>query len=196
MKRARFRGVVCTALVLGGVSAVGCSSSSDGNRFGQLLGQALAPENDVPVPLASETVVMLTYDEEGTLVMAEVGTTDENGEFQVDVEAQAVVALVVGGMTDEGDTEISGLYNPEAGVVLEKVLDPATSIACVAGLTAIGDGSITPQELDEQRVQNLEEASEDYIAANPNFDYYDETDRMDAVAAVRIATDDGANPAP
>jgi hypothetical protein len=141
-------------------------------------------------------VVLLTYDDEGNIVMAEVGTTDENGEFKVDVEAQAVVALVVNGMTDEGMAEISGLYNPEEGVVIDKVLDPATSIACAAGLTAIGDGSITDEQLDDERVGNLEDAADGYILANPDFDFYDADDRAAAVEAVRASTDDGANPAP
>ena len=66
----------------------------------------------------------------------------------------------------------------------------------MAGLTAIGDGSITAAQLDEERIQNLEDASQDYIANDPDFDYYDATDRMDAVTAVRTSTDDGANPAP
>jgi len=44
-------------------------------------------------------------------------------------------------------------------------------------------------------VQNLEDASVDYIQANPDFDYYNEADRDAAVAAVRLATDDGAHPA-
>lgn len=197
MKRPNcFPAVACAALVLASFGVLGCSSSVGGTRLGELLGRVLAPENGQTVPLANETVVLLTYDQDGNIVSAEVGTTDENGEFKVDVEAQAVVALVVSGTTDEGETEISGLYNPEAGMVLEKVLDPATSIACSAGLSAIGDDSITEEQLDEERVQNLEDASEEYIAANPEFDYYSESDRSAAVAAVRASTDDGAMPAP
>ena len=189
-------GVACAAWVLVGLAALGCSSTGTGTKVGQLLGRALAPENGQAVPLVNETIVLLTYDDEGNIVMAEVGTTDENGEFQVDVEAQAVVALVVNGMTDEGMAEISGLYNPEEGVVIDKVLDPATSIACVAGLSAIGDGSITDEQLDDERVGNLEDAADGYILANPDFDFYDADDRAAAVEAVRASTDDGANPAP
>jgi hypothetical protein len=195
MRDDRFRGASIAAVALLSL-ALGCSSSTgDGNRFGELLGRALAPENGEPVALAEETVVLLTYDEDGNIVMAEVGTTDENGEFRVEVEAQPVVALVVQGTTEEGETEISGLYNPEAGMVLEKVLDPGTSIACIAGLSAVGDGSIAQQELDEQRVQNLEDASELYIEENPDFDFYSESDRDDAVDWVRTETNDGNNPA-
>lgn len=193
-----FGGALGAALVLASLIALGCSSDG-GNQVGtnlsRVLGRALAPESDQPVPLANETVVLLTYDDEGKIVNAEVGTTDENGEFQVDVEAQAVIALVVNGTTEDGDAEISGLYNPEPGGTLEKVLDPATSIACVAGLSAIGEGSITQGQLDEDRVANLEDAAEGYIQANPDFDFYSESDRMTAVEAVRTATDDGANPA-
>jgi len=195
MKRAdRWVGKAWAAWALLGVASLGCNGTSAGTRFGELLGRALAPENGEAVPLANETVVLLTYDEDGNIVTAEVGTTDENGDFRVDVEAQAVVALVVSGMTDDGDAEISGLYNPEAGVVLDKVLDQATSIACVAGLTAIGEDSITQAELDQERIDNLEAAAEAYIEANPEFDFYDAGDRETAVDAVRTSTDDGANP--
>jgi hypothetical protein len=195
MKRAnRSLGMLWLAWALASVAASGCSGTGDGNRFGELLGRVLAPESGQPVPLANETVVLLTYDEEGNIVTAEVGTTDENGEFKVDVEAQAVVALVVSGMTDDGTAEISGLYNPEAGLVLEKVLDQATSIACVAGLTAVGDDSITQEQLDQERVDNLEDGADAYIEANPDFDFYDARQRDAAVEAVRTSTDDGANP--
>jgi hypothetical protein len=197
MKRvSRLSGVIGVALTFAGLAAFGCSSTSGGTRFGELLGRVLAPANDQSVPLANETVVLLTYDDQGNIVTAEVGTTDENGVFRVEVEAQAVVALVVDGMTDEGMTEISGLYNPEAGMEVEKIFDEGTSIACVAGLTAIGDGSITEEELDDTRVANLERAADGYIAANPDFDFYDADDRAAAVDAVRTSTNDGANPAP
>jgi hypothetical protein len=199
MKRAsRSKGSMCLAIAWMCFTALGCSSSGGnkiGDNFARMLGRALAPENEEAVPLANETVVLLTYDEEGNLQMAEVGTTDENGEFEVDVEAQAVIALVVSGMTEEGEADISGLFNPEPDAMLEKVLDPPTSIACVAGLSAIGDGSITPEQLDEERVQNLEDAADGYVEANPDFDFYDSADFDAAVNAVRTSTDDGANPA-
>jgi hypothetical protein len=195
---ASFLSVTALAAALAVSMAPGCSTSSGtaGGPISRLIGQALAPEpdSDETFPLANQVVVLLTYDDEGNIVSAEVGATDANGQFIVDVEAQAVVAVVVGGMTDEGDTDISGLFNPDEPEI-EKDLDEATSIACVAGLTAIGDGSITEEQLNAERVQNLETASVDYIVANPDFDYYSETDRISAVEAVRVATDDGAQPA-
>jgi hypothetical protein len=169
-----------------------------GGALSRVLGQAFATETDGDekntVPLADGTVILLQYDEEGNLQEAMVGTTDADGNFVVDVEAQPVVAIVVQGMTNDGDVDISGLYNPDQAMI-EKDLDPATSIACIAGISAIDDGSITEEQLDEARIQNLEDAAGEYIVANPEFDFYDPTDVDAAVAAVRGATNDGANPA-
>lgn len=176
-----------------------CSSNDGvGGPLSRILGQALAPQTNGaqtnPVPLADGDVILLTYDEAGNLVRAQVGMTDSDGNFVVDVQAQPVVAVVVQGTTNDGDVEVSGLYNPDQ-TTIEKDLDPATSIACGAGISAIEDGSITDEDLDETRVQNLEDASIEYIDANPDFDIYDPDDVAAAVAEVRAATNDGANPA-
>jgi hypothetical protein len=169
-----------------------------GSALSRVFGQAFAPESggdpNNTVPLADGTVVLLHYDEDGNLQSAEVGTTDADGNFVVDVQVQAVIAVVVNGMTNDGAVDISGLYNPD-GMTIEKDLDSATSIACIAGISAIGDDSITEEQLDEARVQNLEDAAAEYLVANPDFDFYDQLDVDAAVAAVRSATNDGANPA-
>ena len=182
--------------------ALGCSSDGgvgSGTGISRLLGQALAPETTADetkdVPLPGATVVLLEYDEEGNLQSAMVGTTDADGNFVVDVQAQAVVAIVVSGMTKDDEAEVSGLYNPNQPTIT-KDLDPATSVACIAGLTAVGDESITQEQLDETRVQNLEDAAEAYIATHPDFDFYDPDQVAAAVEAVRVGTNDGANSPP
>lgn len=192
------------AVVLSAVASVsfvsGCSSNGGGvgGALSRVLGQAFAPETDGEqrntVPLAEGSVVLLQYDEDGNLQSAMVGTTDADGNFVVDVQAQAVVAIVVQGTTNDGNVEISGLYNPDEPRI-EKDLDPATSIACIAGISAIGDDSITEEQLDEARIQNLEDAAAAYLVANPDFDFYSQAEVDAAVAAVRSATNDGANPA-
>lgn len=182
------------------LGSLGCSSDGGGAGAGisRILGQAFAPETDgdetKEVPLEGATVVLLEYDEEGKLQGATVGTTDADGNFQVDAQAQAVVVVQVAGMTNDGETSVEGLFNPDQPMIT-KDLDPATSVACGAGVTAIGDGSITQEELDETRVANLEDAARAYIAATPEFDFYDPDQVSAAVGAVRVATDDGANPA-
>ena len=203
LNRSRTRSVLAGLLVSIMALAflvVGCSSSGGGlgGALTRVIGQAFAPETDGnqqnAVPLGDGTVVLLQYDDAGTLQDAVVGTTDADGNFVVDVQAQPVEAVVVQGMTNDGDVDISGLYNPDQEPI-EKDLDPATSIACIAGITAIDDGSITEEQLGESRVQNLEEAAAAYIVANPDFDFYDQMDVDAAVAAVRSATNDGADPA-
>ncbi|MBT8468420.1 MAG: hypothetical protein HKN10_17310 [Myxococcales bacterium] len=199
----RTQGLLVTVVVSSFILALpiaGCGSDGAalGGALSRVFGRAFAPETDGDqknsVPLADGTVILLQYDEEGNLESAEVGMTDASGNFVVDVQAQPVVAIVVQGMTNDGNVDISGLYNPDEPTI-EKDLDPATSVACIAGISAIDDGSITEEQLDEARIQNLEDAAADYIAANPDFDFYDSMDVDAAVAAVRTATDDGANPA-
>ena len=80
-KANRSLGMACVAWALAVLAVPGCSSTADGSRFGELLGRALAPESGQTVPLANETVVLLTYDEDGNIVTAEVGTTDENSDI-------------------------------------------------------------------------------------------------------------------
>jgi len=183
--------------------AMGCSSEGGGAGAGisRILGQAFAPETDdagetKEVPLAGATVVLLEYNENGELQGATVGTTDAQGNFVVeDVQEQAVVVVQVAGMTNDGDANVEGLFNPDQPTIV-KDLDPATSVACIAGVSAVGDGSITVEQLDETRVQNLEDASRAYIATHPEFDFYDPAQVTAAVEAVRTATDDGANSPP
>ena len=198
----KFPFAVLTLAVSLPLLALGCSSDGgvgSGTGISRILGQALAPEttadetNDVPLPGA--TVILLEYDEEGNLQGATVGTTDADGNFQVDVQAQAVVVVQVAGMTDDGDANVEGLFNPNQPTIT-KDLNPATSIACGAGVGAIGDGSITQEQLDETRVQNLEDAAAAYIATHPDFDFYDPDQVAAAVDAVRVGTDDGANSPP
>ena len=147
------------------------------------------------VALADAKVVLLEYDADGNLQGAQVGTTDADGNFVVDVQEQAVVVVQVAGMTNDGDANVEGLFNPNQPEIV-KDLDPATSVACIAGVSAVGDGSITVEQLDETRVQNLEDAAEAYIATHPEFDFYDPAQVDAAVEAVRVGTDDGANSPP
>jgi len=180
--------------------AAGCSSTGGGvgGPLSRVIGRALAPENDGNqdklVPLPDATIVLVEFNEDGSVKRTQVGMTDADGNFVVNVNAQPVIAVVINGETNDGEVEVSGLYNPDLETI-EKDLDPATSVACIAGITAVVDGSITDEQLNESRVQNLEDASVDYIAANPDFDFYNSDDVDAAVAAVRAATNDGANPA-
>lgn len=198
----KFPFAVLTLAVSLPLIALGCSSDGgvgSGTGISRILGQALAPETTADetkdVPLPGATVVLLEYDEDGNLQGATVGTTDADGNFQVDAQAQAVVIVQVAGMTDDGDASVEGLFNPNQPSIT-KDLNPATSIACGAGVGAIGDGSITQEQLDETRVQNLEDAAAAYIATHPDFDFYDPDQVAAAVDAVRVDTDDGANSPP
>jgi hypothetical protein len=85
---------------------------------------------------------------------------------------------------------VSGLVNLQQDTV-SKNFDGTTTIACFAGLLAISDKSITPQQLDAQRIRNLEQVAAGFVATTNFLD----TNSIGASAnAVRQRTDNGAHP--
>lgn len=208
MKFQRFV-LFCSLTLLLVVSACGASRGGLGSKLSEVVGRALAPapaaNQTEEVALGDTPVVLVEFvdpcDETPCEVKAvHVGTTDAEGYFHADVETQYVVALVVGdlppGTTPKaGDGAISGLLNPDQPTI-DKDLDVVTSVACRGGTTAVVDGSSTAEQLDAQRVQNLEDAAAEDIPANPGFDFYDADQVSAAVQAVRVATNDGERPAP
>ena len=187
---------IALGIGLTGASCSGSSSIFDG--IANVVGQALAPIGDVidanPIPLGEAVVTLLDFADETvarTARVQEVGRTDADGNYSVEIEAQSVAAIIIDGQTDSGPVRISGLVNPDRSSI-SKVLNPGTDIACEAGISAINDGTITPDMLDESRVANLEDAAEDFLDANPNINFYDPAAVSAAAQAVRSATDNGA----
>jgi hypothetical protein len=146
------------------------------------------------------------------------GHTSETGHWEFELDYQYVVVIAVGNLENKlcsvddepqsgvglgpkpGDGVISGLQpitqeqvEQRLGIV-EKQLDATTSIACRAGTSSFIEGVITPQQLDDERIENLEACAEQLINANTDFNFYSSDDVVDATCAVRKATDDGAHP--
>lgn len=191
--------IAACALVF--ASCGGSSGFFDG--ISRVVGQALRPVGNLidqnPVPLGDAVVTLVDFADETVGRVArtmEVGTTDANGNYEVNVEGQPIAAIVINGTNDQGQAvRVSGLVVPDEEDVM-KNFDPVTDIACEAGLSALLDGSVAPDDFDEDRVTNLEDASRQFVAANPGLDYLNPADVSAAAQMVRAATNAGADEAP
>lgn len=167
------------------------------------VGQALRPvgnlidENPIPFGDAVVTLVDFADDNVGrTSRTQEVGRTDADGNYSVDIPGQRVAAIIITGDNDQGQAvRVSGLVIPDQESV-SKTLDSVTDIACEAGLSSLNDGSVSPALYNQQRVDNLENAAGDYVAANPDLDILNPAEVSAAAMAVRTATNDGLIAAP
>ena len=113
------------------------------------------------------------------------GITDAEGNYQVAVDPTPSVAVIV-----LGEIRVSGLIDASQGNV-QKDFDGVTDVACEAGLTAILDGSITAQELNQGRIDILETAARQVINEGPIDFTNADGSRGAAAVKVREITGDG-----
>ena len=184
--------------------ATSCGGGGGGIFGGvtRAVGQAVRPLTGViesnPVPLGRAPVALVDFadGEVGRIARTtDVGTTDDNGNFAVDIPAQTVAIIIVRGQTDQGAVRIAGLVNPNEENVT-KNFDGITDIACESALSAINDGTVTPDQVTPDRVKNLEDASAQYLQVNPNVNFFDAAQVSAAARVVREVTNVGAIPAP
>jgi hypothetical protein len=121
------------------------------------------------------------------------GTTDSTGKYVITVAQTSSAAVVANGTQPSGPQQgkvvpISGLVNPNQDNIA-KNFDGATTIACVAGVRAIVQGSITAQQLDAQRISNLERAAAAFVATT---NFLSAASINTSADAVRQLTDNGA----
>jgi hypothetical protein len=122
------------------------------------------------------------------------GTTDSTGKFVLTTPQTSAAAVIANGPQPSGPQQgkvvpISGLMNLKQDTV-SKNFDGATTIACFAGLGAISQGNITPQQLDAQRISNLEQVAAGFVATT---NFLDTNDIVRSADAVRQQTDNGAH---
>ena len=202
---------LCGSLLFISLVYTGCGGGGGGDSTDQagddssstrVTGQALRPSNSsassAPIPFAGGKVTLLDFVEGSpanqTARTQDLGTTDADGNFTVDIANQAVAAIIVTGSTEQGETRISGLVTPNKDS-LRKNFNTVTDVACEAGISAINDGTIAPNILSAERIANLESAAEDYLAANPGTNFFNAAEVSLAARGVRQATNIGAKPA-
>jgi len=100
--------------------------------------------------------------------------------------------VILSGVAQGSNVRVSGLIPAEHNNE-DKSLNGQTDIACEAGVQAVIDGDIVGNELDAQRIENLEAAAARFVATT------DFTDPLSVTASanqVRVLTDNGEHPAP
>jgi hypothetical protein len=177
------------ALALG-LIAGGCGGGGNGssNRV-SVSGDANFPEANGGEPVANSRFVIIDPDRPNDPLASDVSTGD--GRYFGVIRKTVSVAVILSGSVGNDDIRVSGLipaeHNNEG-----KRLDGQTDIACEAGVTAVGDGSIDGDDLDANRIQNLEDAAARFVE---DTDFTNPADVTAAANQVRLLTDDGAHPA-
>ena len=119
------------------------------------------------------------------------GVTDGNGVYAVSIVQSKVVAVIV-----TGAVRVSGLISADESEIgkaaeIAKNFDGITDVACQAGVNAIADGSVNPDDFSSERIANLEAAAA-LVSAQVN--YFDPNSVNSAAEVVRDLTNDGATP--
>lgn len=118
------------------------------------------------------------------------GTTDANGAYQATIEDNKRIFVVINEARNQGNgVRVSGLMDPDEQSA--KDFSGVTDIACEAGVTAVSEGALDPDDLDLERIANLEAAA---ATVAGGVDFTNAASVTAAAAAVRALTNDGANP--
>jgi hypothetical protein len=133
------------------------------------------------------------------------GTTDSTGKFVLTTPQTSSAAVIANGTQPSGPQQnkivpISGLMNLDQDTA-SKNFDGVTTIACFAGILAIQDAlagkpGLTPQQLNAQRISNLEQAAAGFVAQTNFLDTNSGSQNSIVASAtqVRLLTADGAHP--
>jgi len=181
------------------LSVPGCGGGGDGGSSSQdstLTGQAVFPNSVGGGPVANAPFQVVDFEKPPDNNVVFTGTTNSVGGYSANIARTSSAAVIVTGTVGgsgkrKGETvRVSGLVNPDRPHVL-KNFDGTTDIACEAGFSAVLDGSITAQELDAQRISNLEQAAATFVDST---NFFDPASVTAAANAVREITHDGAKP--
>lgn len=176
----------------------GCGDSSDDGDDGQIdiSGKAFLPPQVSqsitisPVPNAEFIVIDLA--KAGAPQIAS-GVTEADGSYKVSVSKSALIAIIV-----SGQVRVAGLVKADPATFEKrystgKNFNGITDMACEAGIGAVTDGSVTAEQITEERIGNLELASE-LVLTTGLIDFTNPDSVSEGAIAVRILTDDGAHP--
>ncbi|MFN8392423.1 MAG: hypothetical protein U0136_19175 [Bdellovibrionota bacterium] len=174
-----------------------CESSSHGTNdsgLARLSGQAFYPPQVVATkgPVANAPYQVVDFEKSANKQVVATGVTDADGVYDVTIVQSKVVAVIV-----SGDVRVSGLISSdpneaEKDLDIGKNFNEITDVACEAGVTSITDGSVSPDDFNDERIANLEAGSQ-LVNATTNINHFDPASVTAAAALVRQLTDDGAH---
>lgn len=173
-------------LVVGGCGGGGAGSS---NRV-TISGNANFPVANGGQAVTNSPFVVIDPDRPNDPLVTDTTTSD--GRYFGILRKTVSLAVIINGTVSGKGIRVSGLIPAESNDN-GKQLDGHTDIACEAGVQSVIDGDIVGDELDAQRIQNLEDAAVRFI---PETDFTNPASVTASANKVRALTDDGAHPAP
>jgi hypothetical protein len=156
---------LCKAIILALAltSAFGCSGGGDDDDDTTIraMGQAFLPPQiaggQPRVPAANAPVQVLDVTRAADQQVVATSTTNSDGAFDVEVTRTELLAIIT-----QGEVRVAGLISPNSStraLEIVKNFTDFTDIACEAGLTAVGNGSVRAADFDTTRIAILEEAA-------------------------------------
>ncbi len=190
MKGRRVVGILGAALALGLIVG-GCGGGGNGgsNKV-TVSGDAFYPPANGGDPVRNVRFIIIDPDRPDDPLATDDSTLV--GRYFGVIRKTVSVAVILFGAVDDEAIRVSGLIPAESNNN-GKQLDGQTDIACEAGVQAVIDGDIIGNDLDAERIQNLEDAAARFVATT------DFTDPLSVTAAanqVRALTNNGEHPAP
>lgn len=191
------RYTVCGAILISLIAGCGGGGGGDGEFSGdaRVSGRALAPSDGATttstrVPVANAPVSIRDFVDSRTVRVIQVGMTDADGNFDVTLDRDGG-AIIVNGDVNGSPVRVSGLVKQTSDNV-QKDFDETTDIACQAYFNALDAGELSPGDLTNSRIANLEQGAADFLANNP-INIFDPNAVSAAASSVRNSTGNGAS---
>jgi len=190
MKAQRVVAVLGAVLALG-VLVAGCGGGGNGssNRV-SVSGNANFPNANGGGDVADAPFIIIDPDRPNDPLVSDVSTSD--GRYFGIIRKTISVAVILNGIAQGNAIRVSGLIPAETNST-DKILNGQTDIACEGGVQAVIDGEIVGNDLDEQRIANLEGAAARFVATT---DFTKPAAVTASANQVRTLTNNGAHPAP
>lgn len=176
---------VALTVVVGGCGGSGNGSSNRVN----VAGDAVFPVANGGQPVSNSPFIIIDPERTDEPLASDVSTG--TGRFFGIIRKSTSVAVILSGVAQGNAIRVSGLLTAQSNNT-NKQLNGQTDIACEAGVSAVSDGSISGNDLDSERIQNLEDAATRFV---PTTDFTDSASVTASALQVRALTDNGAHPA-